>query len=112
MPISPEKEPRPQIPEGVVERQEEFPEIVEKSGARRTPAQLKAQVTDDKGKQMIQTPQAQSITIQLPATQKQLFDWSHGSITSSLTWFANFWLRLIKKAIHYGWKIIGRGGSP
>ena len=42
------------------------------------PSQFQAQVADDSGKPLIQTPQTQTVTIQVPATQKQLEDWSKG----------------------------------
>jgi len=69
---------------------------------------FKAQVKDDKGVPLIETPPAQVITITPPASQVVLTSQAKGSITSSLTWLAAFWLRVIKKAIHFGWKIIGK----
>jgi hypothetical protein len=32
--------------------------------------------------------------------------WSKGPIENALTWFAVFWTRIIKKAIHFGWRMI------
>jgi len=26
-----------------------------------------------------------------------------------MTWLAAFWIRVIKKATHFGWQIVGRG---
>jgi hypothetical protein len=71
-----------------------------------TQTQFKAQVRDDRGKPLIQTPQTQKVTIKIPATQTQLDTWSKGPIQNALTWFAVFWKRLIKKAFHFGWKMI------
>ena len=76
-----------------------------------TSTQVTSQVTDDTGSPLIQTPQAKVVTIQLPSDQDQLTTWSKGSSTNALTWFANFWLRIIKKALHFGWRIIGREPS-
>lgn len=97
---------RPQPPEGVTERPVEIPPEVERTGAKPTPSQVTAQVADDQGKQLIQSPATQVVTIQIPAAQAQLEDWSHGSPANSLTWFATFWLRLIKKALHFGWRVV------
>lgn len=112
MAATPEIE-KPSIPEEVVER-DEIPEIspeLQKAGVQPRVQQVTAQVTDDQGRQLIQTPATQVVTIQIPAPQAQLADWSHGSPSSSLTWFAFFWLRMIKKALHFGWRIITRRGK-
>lgn len=80
------------------------PEIEE--GMSVTPSQFKAQVTDDQGKPMIQTPQDPAVTIQVPASQQQLDDWTKGNPDNAITWFAVFWIRLIKKALHFGWRMV------
>jgi len=104
---------KPAVPKEVEHRPEEMPAVspeLKEAGVQTTKAQVTAQVTDDSGRQLIQTPTSQNVTIQIPATEDQLEDWSHGSPASSLTWFAAFWLRLIKKAIHFGWKVVTFGG--
>ena len=104
----------PEIERGEIplvrERQEEFivDETLKNVGAQVIQKTFKAQVRDDKGAPLIQTPPAQVITITPPASQVVLTSQAKGSITSSLTWLAAFWLRVIKKAIHFGWKIIGK----
>ena len=65
-------------------------------------------MTDDKGKPIIQTPPTQVITVTPPSDTTTLSKQAKGDTTSSLTWLAAFWLRIIKKAIHFGWKIIGK----
>lgn len=94
----------------VVERPEEFPEIpieVEnKSFVTPTPSQFKAKVTDDKGQPLVQPTGSQPISVQIPADQAQLATAVKGSVNDSLTWFAAFWVRIIKKAIHFGWQIV------
>ncbi len=72
---------------------------------------VKTQVGDDKQAAPIQIPTPKVITITIPASGEQLEDWSKGSPDESLTWFAFFWLRMIKKAIHFGWRIITKGGK-
>lgn len=103
--VFPEKE-RTQIPEGI-EPRVETPEISERLkknvGVAVTPTQFTAQVIDDKGQNIIQPT---TTTLQVPADTATLTSWSKGSITSSLTWFAAFWLRMIKKAVHFGVRII------
>jgi hypothetical protein len=93
--------------EGLIkERPEEVPPEVERVGVKPTQTQFKAQVTDDKGQPLIQTPQTQTVTVKIPATQTQLDTWAKGPAENALTWFAVFWIRIIKKALHFGWKMI------
>ena len=106
MPRSPEKEPR--FP--VVERAEEFelpPHLSpEETGMRAAETAFKARVKD-KGKHLIQTPATKKITIKLPTGQTTVSTWAKGKTVNSLTWLGAYWLRMIKKATHFGWKIIG-----
>ncbi len=102
--------PRPETPQ-IQERPEEFivPETLQQSGIKVVQKTFKAQVSDDKGQPVIQTPPTQVITVTPPADTTSLTTWSKGSVSSSLTWLGAFWLRIIKKALHFGWKIIGGG---
>lgn len=85
----------------------EIPPEIERGGmASSVPSQFQGQVSDDSGNPLIQTPQTQSVTIQVPATQQQLEDWSKGDSENALTWFAVFWIRLIKKGLHFGWRMV------
>jgi hypothetical protein len=112
---SPEIEkPQAQPPEGVVKEVPDTPEVpsdFEQHGVTARPTQVTAQVSDDAGTPLIQAPATQVVTITIPTTQQQLSDWSQGSPSDSLTWFAMFWLRMIKKAVHFGWKVITKGGQ-
>lgn len=108
MPISPEQKPEQM---GVQKRptEIEIPEYIEKGGVTPVPTQFTAKVTDDSGKPLIQSSDDTTTqTVQLPKTQDELKELSKGSITDSITWFAAFWLRIFKKAVHFGWKIIGK----
>ena len=92
----------------------EIPPELERGGhIKQVQSQFKAQVTDDSGKPLIKTPQ--TVTIQIPATQTQLDTWSKGDSENAITWFAVFWIRLIKKAMHFSWrmvkKVTGKGGE-
>jgi hypothetical protein len=99
---------RPEVQE-VSERQEEFivPETLQSSGVKVVQKNFKAQVKDNKGQPVIQTPPAQVITtVQPPADTQTLTQQAKGDTTSSSTWLAVFWLRVIKKALHFGWQVI------
>jgi hypothetical protein len=92
----------------------EIPPELERGGqVQSVPSQFQAKVTDDNGKPLIHTPQAKTVTIQIPASQGELESWSKGNSENAITWFAVFWIRLIKKGLHFGWrmikKIAGRG---
>lgn len=93
----------------VQERREEFivDETLKNTGVTTVQKNFKAQVRDDKGSPVIQTTPTQVIAVTLPASQTTLTSWSKGPVTSSLTWLAVFWLRVLKRAIHFGWKITG-----
>ena len=105
--------PRPEAPQ-VQERQEEFvvPETLQQSGVKVVQKSFKAQVADDKGQPIIQTPPAQIINISPPASTATLTTWSKGNTSSSLTWLAAFCLRFIKKAMYFGWKIVSGSNEP
>lgn len=104
MPRSPEREPRTPV----VERAEEFelPPHLEDTGIKGVETAVKARVKD-KGRHLIQTPATKQVAIKLPTGQATVSTWSKGKTTNSLTWLGVYWLRMIKKAMHFGWKIIG-----
>jgi hypothetical protein len=116
MAITPEHEageiPK-KVPDGVKEIPDtpEIPPAIERGGVKTVPTQVTAQVTDDSGQQLIQTPATKKVTITIPADQGKLQDWSKGSPADALTWLGAFWIRMIKKALHFGWKIFKRGGG-
>ena len=108
MAVSPERESLP-----VQERAEEFPEVpvtVENKGiVTPTPSQFTAQVTDDKGMPLVTPTNGQSVTITLPADPKALSASSKGSPDEAIAWFGAFWLRMFKKALYFGWRVISGG---
>ncbi len=97
------------------ERPEEFPEIpveVEnKSVVTPTPSVFKAKITDDKGRPLVAPTGTKPVMVQIPAEQTRLTTLSKGSISDSLTWFGAFWVRIFKKAIHFGWQVIIGGNK-
>ena len=72
------------------------------------PTRFSAQVTGQDGGNLIQTPQTQAVTIQIPTDDDSLKKLSKGSIGDAITCFALFWLRMIKKALHFGWRVVVR----
>lgn len=106
MAATPEIEKQPQVEA----RPEEFivPETLQQAGVKVVQKTFKAQVKDDKGQPLIQTPPTQVVNITPPASQPTLTSWAKGPITSSLTWLGAFWLRILKKALHFGWRVIGK----
>ena len=110
MPATPEI-PKPETPQ-ITERQEEFviPETLQqRTGVQVVQKNFTAQVKDDHGQPLIQTPPTQVIEVSPPAGGEELKEWSKGSIDSSKTWLGAFWLRIVKKALYFGWRILGRG---
>lgn len=110
MALYPEREPQTKPVE--VRPEEMQPLTIErKEVASPVPVAFRKQVTGSSGQNLITTPQNQTITITLPAQQEQLAQAAKGSVDDSSTWFAAFWLRLIKKAVHFGWQIISKFSS-
>ena len=104
MSLFPEREPKIKP---VEERAEDVsPLIIErKEVIQPSVTQFTKQVSDDNGKPLIQTPEDREIKIELPASPDRLKKVSKGSTSDSLTWFAAFWVRIFKKAIHFNWKV-------
>lgn len=101
-----EREPQIKAPEQAVERPSEFPEEqVQQLGGKVRPTQF-PQKTDDTGQTVVQTPASKTVTIQLPDDEEHLKALSKGKPTDAVTGFAKFWLRMVKKALHYGWKVV------
>lgn len=96
------------IPEGVSEipQTPETPEHIEKrDGVTTAPQQFTSQVAQN-GQQLISTPQSEAVIVSIPSDPLVLQKESKGKITDSLTWLSSFWLRIIKKAAHFGWKVV------
>ena len=60
----------------------------------------------DKGKPLTSSPATQDVTVQIPQDQAALTTLSKGKVGDSITWFGMFWLRMIKKALHFGKRIV------
>lgn len=93
----------------------EFPEEIEQSGVSAPPTQFTAQVTDDTGQNLVTPTDPQpvnSVSVQIPADQQQLSVYAQGDQDDSKTWNAFFWLRIIKKALKKGWRVVVKGGLP
>ena len=101
--------PRPEALQ-VQERPEEFPETIQQiQGAKVVQKTFKAQVKDDTGAPLIQTPPTTVISITPPSDDVTLLAWSKGDTASAMTWLAAFWMRIIKKAMHFGWEVVVGG---
>src|SRR5258706_3532680 len=94
----------------IQEKPEEFivPETLQQSDIKVVQKNFTAQVKSDNGVPLIQTPPTQVISVTPPSSQTVLVQQSKGNTTSSLTWLAMFWLRILKKATHFGWQIVAK----
>lgn len=93
----------------IQERAEEFvvPETLQQStGIQGKPKNFTAQVKNDKGQPIIQTPPTKVITVSPPAAGPVLVKWGKGPINLSLSWLGLFWVRILKKAAHFGWQVV------
>ncbi len=102
MPIFPERE------KNIIETPEEVSSLTieRKEVVTPIPVTFQKQVKTDSGKPLIEVPgQGGKIKITIPKPQVELENLAKGSISDSITWFAAFWIRMIKKAIYYGYRI-------
>lgn len=105
MGLLPEREPR--------KNQYENPEeaspltIERKEVVTPIPSQFKAQVTDDQGNPIISTPQTQKANIVIPEVSKEVLEVrSKGNTEEASVWSAAYWIRIFKKAVYFGWKVL------
>lgn len=106
MGLLPEREPRKnpyENPEDASALNIERKEVVTP-----VPTQFKAQVTDDQGNPIISTPQTIKADITIPEVNKEALEAriKDGNIEDSSVWSAGYWLRLFKKAVYFGWKVV------
>ncbi|HET7099443.1 MAG TPA: hypothetical protein VFI61_04405 [Patescibacteria group bacterium] len=104
---------RTEIPRAM-ERQEEFivPETLQDSGIKVVQKTFQSQTQDDSGQPLIKATPTQVTTVTIPNDQTALTNQSKGDVGSSVTWLAAFWLRIIKKAMFFGWKVVASSETP
>lgn len=105
MGILPEREPKKSSYENTSEASALT--IERKEVVTPVPTQFKAQVTDDKGNPVISTPETAKADIVIPEVNKETLEVKiKGDLEDSSVWSAGYWLRLFKKAIYFGWKVL------
>lgn len=83
-------------------------ETLQNTGVQTVQKTFKSQVFNDNGQPVIQTPPTKVITVSPPSDSTTLGNQAKGDVSDSSTWLAKFWLRILQKALHFGWSIIGR----
>ena len=113
-----ENEPKPRAEEGVVGVKEipqapEIPPHIEKAGVQAVSPQTAQVVTDDSGNIVVEDPleKTDTVVVSVPKSREELEALSKGPVENSITWYALAWLRAIKKALHFGWKLVFGGGD-
>jgi hypothetical protein len=105
MGLLPEREPKKNQYENIDEAS--ALNIERKEVITPVPTHFKAQVTDDKGNKLISTPDVKKADIIIPAVNKETLEVKiKGDTSESSVWSAGYWLRIFKKAIFYGWKVL------
>jgi len=105
MGLLPEREPRKNQYENI---DEASPLNIErKEVVTPIPTQFKAQVTDNQGNPIISTPETIKADIIIPEVNKETLEVKiKGDTEESSVWSAGYWLRILKKAIYFGWKVV------
>lgn len=80
--------------------------LTQETGVEKVETAFTANIKDDRGQPLIQTPQTQVVTVSVPTNQVALTQTAKGSKSKSITWWALFWLRAIQKAIHFGKRVV------
>lgn len=72
------------------------------------PTKFKAQVADDKGNKLISVPEEKKADIIIPEVNKETLEVivKKGDKEESSVWSAGYWLRMFKKAVYFGWKVL------
>lgn len=104
MGLFPEREPIRNGVEQVVD-EIKIPEHLKSEGIKGVETAIKANVKIG-NQQVINTPQNQVVQIKIPKTSTALEIESKGDIDDGVTWLALHWLRQIKRAMYFGWKIV------
>ncbi|HLD92057.1 MAG TPA: hypothetical protein VI795_01535 [Patescibacteria group bacterium] len=72
------------------------------------PTQFKAKVTDDKGQKLVESVDDKRFKIEIPQVGREQMEEGikKGNKEDAKTWSIAYWLRIFKKAIYYGWKVV------
>ena len=88
---------------------QEIPEEIEaKEGVTATKVHYTKQVKRDNGQPLTRSSSTKTVAISLPADDSKLLKLSKGSTEEAITWWSKFWIRTKQKAVHFGWKIVGK----
>jgi hypothetical protein len=98
------------IPESEIPRQDEVvteipDEIEAKEGIQAVKTQITAKV-EEAGKPLMESPVTRVTSIVIPENKETLEVYSKGSTEDAKTWWGKTLLRLIQKALHFGWQVV------
>ncbi len=88
-----------------VPSQPDVPQNISEQGVVVRQTEFREQVVNDDNKPLTSSPSTSTINIEIPAEREVLETLSKGHVENAVTWLANFWLRMIKKATRLGWGI-------
>ena len=72
------------------------------------PTQFKAKISSDKGEKLVEAVEDKAFKIEIPQTSAEQMteDVKKGEKEDSKVWSIAYWLRIFKKAVFFGWKVI------
>ena len=94
---------------GVGQRPESITEVapqIGQGGVAASQTQFTTQVTGDNNQPLTQSPTTQNVTITLPTDESHLQEWAHHKPNDSIAWLGRYWLRMLAKAVHFGWHTV------
>lgn len=85
---------------------ETYLEQLERHAGVQTTPTAPQPVVSDQGQQLTQPIPTNVQTVTIPANQVQILEWAKGPEDKAITWLARYWIRLIKKSVHFSWRLI------
>lgn len=96
-----------QTPDGV-QHTPNHPDIPTNMGVQIRQTEFTHTVVDENNKPLVNSPTTSDVRIEIPADPNVLETLAKGSDENSVTWFAAFWIRMIKKAAKLGWNVVAK----
>ena len=81
------------------------PKLTQETGIKAVERAIGANVKDGRA-DVIQSPETRQFTLQIPDVREKMEKLSKQSVGDSSTWFGAYFVRMIKKALYFGWKIV------
>lgn len=80
--------------------------LSQETGIRKVETAFSANVKDDTKADLTQSPETKAVVITIPSYKEKIEAQSKGGADEASTWWGAYFVRMIKKALHFGWKVV------